>query len=373
MLVWLKRLKPNQSTLPAALFATLFCGVCLLVIWSPRTNDQAEQARFGKALAQTLADSNAGLLLHAQRIELAVIANMVNRYPEVSGVVFYSANNEIIALSGNTEQGNHFTASATLDDTITGYVSIVLDASAFTPSPRLGAWLLSVLILALTPFLSLGLLQLSARGNRSLPIVSVPETKPPEPQACFCITINLHNQMALSREQRTRAIDDAMTMAQEVCAIYQGIALPVAERGVVMLLDPNSVPGAQAICAAFLTLQLLNQFETDGQFRCFLHIIESPGSPIDLEQLTLHELTGDVDVDTLLTVAALAKAGHVLISEAVYSRLEDTEKVWSRVFYHPLLEDLYGADQAYAISELPDQQAHLINNQASLILGFSDN
>lgn len=328
-------------------------------------------SRYGEALSQTLAHSNAGLLMNQERIELAVIANQVVRYDEVSGVVFYSANNEIVALSGGTDAGPHFTAPATLDDTITGYASVVLEREAFAPPARPWSWLLTLLAMGSAPFLSLGILQLSARGNRSLPIVSVPEPAAATPQASFCLTINLHNQIALSKAQRAAAVADAMTMAGEVCAIHHGIAVQIPERGVLMLFDQQAVNAGHAVCASFLMQQLLDQFETDGTFRCYLSETECPGSPADINTLSLAELSDGTDVDELMTLAALARAQTVLLSEAVYQGLADAEKAWARVFTHPLLEDVSDAAYTYSVAELPAEQSQLVDNQAMLILGFN--
>ena len=89
-----------------------------------------------------------------------------------------------------------------MDDTIAGYVTVVLNKDAFTPPARPWDWLMSIAVLIGAPFLSLGILQLSARGNRSLPIVSVPEPAPPAMQSSFVLGINLYNQLGLSRAQR---------------------------------------------------------------------------------------------------------------------------------------------------------------------------
>ena len=97
--------RPNQSTLPAAILATAFCGISLLLIWTAPLSSDREITRYGEALSETLAHSSAGLLLHQERIELAVFANQISQYPEVAGVIFYSASNEIIVLSGNTDTG----------------------------------------------------------------------------------------------------------------------------------------------------------------------------------------------------------------------------------------------------------------------------
>lgn len=327
--------------------------------------------RYGNALSQTLANTSASTLLHGERIELAVIANQVIRYDEVAGVVFYSTNNEIIALSGNTDSSPHFTAPATLDDTITGYVSVVLAAQAFAPPSRLWAWLLSLLALGASPFVSLGILQFSARGNRSLPIVSVPEPAVSEPKPSFCLAINLHNQMALGRPQSAAAVADAMNMASEVCAIHQGIAVTVPERGVCLLFDADAVNAGHAVCAAFLMQHLLKEFETDGEFRVFLDKVVCTSSPADMSHMTLDALQEVADSDRLMTLAALARSNSALLSEAVYAELSDTEKTWTRVFAHPLLEDLPDSTHTYSVDELPEQQARLVASQAMVILGFS--
>ena len=368
---WWKRFKPNQATLPTALLATAISGVCLLLLWAPSDVSDNAMTRYGEALAQTLAHANAGRLLESDRIELTLIASQVNRFDEVAGVLFYSAANEIVALSGDTEHGRHFTASATLDDTITGYVSIVIATEAFKPAPRIGTWVLTLGILAATPFLTLGLLQLSARGNRSLPIVSVPDPKSAAPYPCFSLTINLYNQLALARTQRDAAIADALNMAQEVCAIHPGIAVAVPERGAVILFDRGLVTAGTAICAAFLTAQLLEEFETEGEFRFYLDVAESPGAPGELAQLSYDQLRKNADIDNLMTLAALAKVRSVLVAEPVYEALAEHEKHWAQTFEHPLLEDMTSQANTYSVTELPDQQSELVDNQARLILGFT--
>lgn len=327
--------------------------------------------RYGNALSRTLANSNAGLLLHKQRIELAVIANHVLRYDEVLGVVFYDTNREVIALSGSIDLAHHYPTMATLDDTSTGSVSVVLSETAFVRAPRIWAWVLSFAVLAVAPFISLGVLQFSARGNRSLPIVSLPRASVDNLQSSFCLTANLHNQLALAREQRTTAVADAMNMAQEVCAIYQGIAVTVPERGVVILFDQQMVNASQAACASFLLQQLLAEFETQGSFRCYLNQTNCPGSPADMDMLSFDTLQAETDIDELMTLAALAKQQTVLLSEAVYAALSDTEKTWATVFSHPLLADVNDANHTYTIQQLPTQQAQLVDSQAMLILGFT--
>jgi len=370
LLAWWKRFKPNKSTLPAALVATILCGFSLIAIWAPNPQIAVEMERYGHSIARTLAQGNAAYLLHKERIELAVVANQTARFPEVAGVQFYTASNDIIAMSGNDELGQHFTAPATMDDTITGYVSVVLDPQAFAPAPRPIAWLLTIGILLAAPFISLGIMQLSARGNRSLPIVSVPEPATISPQESYCIVVNLHNKLALGRRAQVQALDDALVMAQEVSAIYPGFALKLDDRGIAIFLDSDAVTPANAIYASALTQQLLKQFETEGEFRCFLCRARCPGPPADIDPPTQAELAEHVAFDDLLVVAALARSETTLMCNTTFSTLGE-EQHWGRHFEHPLLDDMPDVGALYAIDALPPQQEQLVANQAMLILGFN--
>ncbi len=368
---WWKRFKPNQSTLPAALIATAICGVALLVIWTPPRSPEADIDRYGEALSQTLGHANAGLMLNQDRIALAVIANEVANFDEVAGVVFYSAGNEIVALSGSTDPDSHFTAQATMDDTIAGYVTVVLNKAAFAPPARPWDWLLSIAVLIGAPFVSLGILQLSARGNRSLPIVSVPEPAPPAMQSSFVLGINLYNQLGLSRAQREQAVEDALTMAREVCAIHHGFALPIDDKGVLMLFDRGMVDAGQAVCASFLMLTLLEEFETEGAFRCHLSETECPGAPGELTDLPLEAIEETTDINRLMMLAALARPSTLLVEEIVCEHLEADERAWTEAYDHPLLVDLDAEGQTYWIAALPERQSQLIESQATVILGFN--
>jgi len=368
---WWRRFKPNQATLPTAIVATAICASCLLILWTPDDSSDPANAQLGQTLSHAMAHANAGRLLHQDRIELALIASQINRLDGVAGVVFYSTANEIVALSGNTERGSQYTAAATLDDTITGYVSIIIAPDAFAPAPKYTLWLLTLLVVVGSPFLTLALLQVSARGNRSLPIVSVPDTQPATPRPCFSLGVNLHNQLALNRAEREAAITDALFMAQEVCAIHPGIAVAIPDRGAVILFDQDIVSASKAVSAAFLLTHLLTEFETRGEFRCYLTVTDSPGAPSELENLSHEELSATTDVDKLMMLAALAKAKSILIADSVYEALGETDRPWAEAFDHPLFEDLADNRTMYAIAHLPDSEADHVGAQARLILGFT--
>jgi hypothetical protein len=342
----------------------------MLAIWSHPNDPAREMERYGTGMATALADTSAGHLLHADAINLAVIAQHLTGYAEISGVVFFDIKNNIVGLHGSTDSPARYSAAATLDDTMTGSVSIYLNRDAFQAPLYVSNWALSAIALAGAPFLTLGILGLSSRGRRSLPIVSVPEPTPPAPEQAYLLVANLHNQLALSRHAQSQALDDALAMAHEVCALYQGIPVVIPSRGVALVLNATNVGAQQAVYAAFLMQALLASYETEGKFRCYLTTTMCPGNPAEVEALTLDDLREHVDFDALLPIAALAKAGTALFSEDVYTALNDMG-ARADLFEHPIVEDLKPGQPLYTIAALPPAQAQLVSDQAELILGFS--
>ena len=160
-------------------------------------------------------------------------------------------------------------------------------------------------------------------------------------------------------------------MAQEVSAIHHGFALTARGKGVMLLFDRNAVNAGQAVCAAFLLMTLLDEFETDGAFRCFLSELACPGAPGELTELSLADIAEDAEVDQLMTLAALAKPQALLTDDAVFGDLSEDEKTWADAFDHPLLDDMEVPGATYSVEALPDQQAQLVVNQARVILGFN--
>ena len=369
-MTWWRRFRPNKATFPAALVATLLCSFGLFLLWFDSGSTEFEMDRYGNSVVSTLAQTTAGDLFDDERINLALTANHLTANPEVAGVTFYNAGNEIVATSGQQKPTYRYTATAILDDTTAGYVSIILDPEAFERQIPWLRGLLTLMIIMLTPVLAMLALQLSARGNRSLPIVSV-RKEGVEAQAVYVIALTLNNQYALSREAQIAAIQDALAMAQEVCALYPGIPLALNEKGIALVLAKEGLGGLKALYAAFLIQRLLSEYETDGEFRCFLSESHSVINPAEAAKMDLQQLSNFDDLENTLTLASLAKANTLLVDQLVFDGLDENEKTWARHFNHPILEDLAPATHIFDIPELPEQEAALIKDQATLILGFS--
>ena len=139
----------------------------------------------------------------------------------------------------------------------------------------------------------------------------------------------------------------------------------------ILLLIDEVIKLIVVIYAAFLLQRLLTDFETHGEFRCYLNTLQCPGSPAELALLSVDSLEQTADINSLLTLATLAKAPVVLIDELIYTQIEEATKTWATEFQHPLLEDLGAVRPIYAIHSLPAEQADTVSSQAKLILGFN--
>lgn len=367
MLEFLRRLQPNQRTLVPTALAALFAGCATLLIWLPAHDPAPEMDRFGQSVADSMAQATRGLLLNKDRIELAVLATELTAQPEIRGVAFYDPAQEVLAMSGSLDDTRPYNAHAALEDTITGYVAVALNRTAFagaSPLPRIAGTLLVVL---LSPLVALGLVQITTRGSRSLPIVSVPDA-PARVQQSYCLVINPYNLIALSREAGQQVIQDAVTMANEVCALYAGLSLVAAERGVLVVLDRETVTPTQALSGAFLLQQLLHSYETEGEFRCYLTVVDCPGSPAELGGLTLAQLDDSFDFEHAMTMAALAKPLSLLMDARIFALLDETLQACASELRHPMVEDAEAAP--YEIGDLPPRYAAIIAEQQGVILGF---
>ena len=183
--------------------------------------------------------------------------------------------------------------------------------------------------------------------------------------------INLINQLALSKSEREQAVADAVNMGREVCAVYPGFAMPLNSQGACLVLNQTSVSGLQALYATFLLQELLLEYETLGQFRCYLRTAVCPGDPSEMHALDPGQIDGLANIDADLTLAALARKNTALVSNEVYANLNDIEKNWAQHFDHPILPDVAQGQTLYSVTALPERDARLVTEQAEVILGFS--
>ena len=364
------KFRASRVTLPAAAIATVLCAACLFAIWFERPDGQAEMDRYGNALATTLADITAGALFEERRITLTVIANRLTTLNEIAGVAFFDQSNELMAMSGVQRSDTSFDAQATIDNTRSGSVRVTLNRQAFAPPISWALWLLSLLTVLFTPPLTVMAIQFSTQGNRSLPIVSVPN-EPDQDQPAYLLTVKLHNQRSLNRQEQTQAIEDALTMGREGCALYPGLAVSLQERGLALLISKAEASGRNAVYASLLLQRLLREYETQGEFRCLLSTTISPSDPAEATSIKTEALEGMTNVEQNLTLASLAKANTALMGADIFEDLSEAQRQWAQPFRHPILEDLAPEGVFYCVEALPEQEHALITEQAQVVLGFN--
>jgi len=123
--------------------------------------------------------------------------------------------------------------------------------------------------------------------------------------------------------------------------------------------------------ATFLLQDLLLEYETLGQFRCYLRTAICPGDPDEMNAIDAAQMDGLSNVEADLTLAALARRNTALISNEVHANLTDIEKSWAKPFDHPILPDVAPGQILHSVAELPERDAQLVTEQGQVILGFS--
>lgn len=364
------KFRASRVTFPAASIATLICALGLFAIWFERPDGQQEMDRYGNALVISLADTTAAAIFEERRIALTVIANRLTTLNEISEIAFFDPEGELMAMSGMQQSDASFNADATIDNTVVGSVRVSLNRAEFAPPISWVLWLLSLLTLLLTPPITVMAIQFSARGNRSLPIVSVP-SESAQDQPAYLLCVRLHNQRSLGAEDQRQAVEDALNMAQEVCALYPGLAVAVQERGLMLLISKKEVSGLKAVYASLLLQRLLREYETLGEFRCHLSSVVSPNDPAEAASMNLKTIENITDIEQNLTLASLAKADTALMSQDVFEALSKEQQQLADKFNHPILEDLAPLDVFYCVEGLPELEHELITGQAQVVLGFN--
>ena len=364
------KFRASGVTLPAAAIATAICAASLLVIWFERPDGQEEMDRYGSALANTLANTTADALLNTEQITLTVIANRLTALEEIGGIAFFDPSDAMMAMSGIQPSNVSYVAQATIDETLSGIVYVTLNQEAFAPPLPWMLGLLSLITVLLTPAVTVMVIQFSARGNRSLPIVSVPAEQAQE-QPAYLLTVKLHNQRSLRSAAQKQAIDDALAMAREVSALYPGFAFAIQERGLALLISKAETNGLRAIYASLLLQRLLREYETQGEFRCHLCNIISPKDPAETTAMTVDAIEVVTNLEQNLTLASLAKSETALMTAEVFADLTQEQCGWAQEFTHPILEDLAPQQMFYSIERLPEREKTLITGQAQVVLGFN--
>ena len=179
-----------------------------------------------------MAYSSKDFVIEKNAINLTLLGKEVTKAKEVDRVVFYDTDNKILGLVGHSAAGPHYTEQIIVDGTLVGYVTVSLNQKAFEKLPIVELILYSSLVI-FAVILSFYLILKGTKNVRtSIPIVSVPKKKD---VPAFCLFINVHNHLSLANAAKEIAIEEALAMASEVCAMYPGAYSKLPEAGILVL------------------------------------------------------------------------------------------------------------------------------------------
>ncbi len=365
---WSDLVKPDRTVLLAAFAATLLCLVTLHLILRFTDSDQARVDRFGTATAQALAGLAVEPLLSQNRMHLAVLGNRLADLPEVAGVASYSADDRVLASTGGLE-GPQYTAPVVIDQSIVGYVRVVLQPRAFR-QPHRGRTLAVLAAVLLVPFAVAVCWSVAGAARRGELAALLPrrprwleppapqrrvqpedepalpeadyEPEPAPPVRHFLLAVNLYNQFSLTASQRDFELSLCLELADAVAALYGARVAALPGVGALMDFDPEAGPADdpdrpfQVLCGAFLLARLLRDQAPYGVYRLGLNLAWSPEGEMPALE--------DEAVSDAALLSALAPETTLAVSSPCARALSEAEGFTTRPLANPLLDELATSD-----------------------------
>mgnify|MGYP003299510396 FL=1 len=359
----------NQSIIdklkPIAL-ASLITTLGITLLWLSNQKDLSGQRNYAIGLNNLLAYSSKDFVIEKNAINLALLGKEVTKAKEVDRVVFYDTDNKILGLVGHSAAGPHYTEQIIVDGTLVGYVTVSLNQKAFEKLPIVELILYSSLVIFAVTLLFYLIFKSTKNVRTSIPIVSVPKKKD---VPAFCLFINVHNHLSLANAAKEIAIDDALAMASEVCAMYPGAYSKLPEAGILVLLDEETITPYESVKAGWLLQKLLKEIETTNLYRFFLSTCVCSEKPSESSDKLLVESVSKNERALGLRIASLTKADSISLSKSLFGKLNDAQQESCQLLEHPVLNDLAKSQDIYALSPTSPEE-ETIQEQVNMILGF---
>lgn len=359
----LKLVKPTPHPFAVAFLATLLTAVGLIALWQLTDDSQNRTDAYGASLAAGLAQLTIDPLLQQDRIALGVLANRTLELPEVSGIAVYTIDNQVLAASGQTDNGLHYTEPVTFDDSIMGYVRISLSQPGGQSS--IAALLLGVLTILLAPVIAMGAFSVRYVRQPAAEIAishagaEIAVHLADEMEQHHLLAVNLYNQISMTREVRKAELDRAHACAEQVAGLYFGEVRPLPGTGLLVHFHPSDDAdrALQVLCASFVLAELLAQYETEdlGAYRLGVHSVGLPAGG---------KLRSDVaEIADVALLSALAKHMTVAVSGSFPLETLRHGQVHGHPLQHPLLDELATVPSAHLVTGLPPAQQALVTQQ----------
>ncbi|MCZ6710740.1 MAG: hypothetical protein O7B25_10280 [Gammaproteobacteria bacterium] len=350
----LKLVKPTPHPFTVACLATLLTALGLFVVWKSTDETQNRADAYGASLAAGLAQLTIDPLMERDRITLSVLANRTLASPQVSGVAVYTIDNHLLAASGQTENGPHYTEPIRFDDSIMGYVRVSLKRSQGPPSMLL--ILLGIVTILLAPLVTVGALSVryagkhAARPDTAL-VSEITVRLPDELEHHHLVAVNLYNQISMTRDARKAELDHANVIAKQVAGLYYGEVRSLPGTGLLVHFHPSTDAdrALQVLCATFVLVELL------GAYRLGVHSVGLPaGAGLGNDR---------AEIADVARLSALAKHRTVAVSGSFPLDTLRDDQLHRQPLQHPLLEELHTVPKAYLVAALSPAQQALVTQQ----------
>ena len=356
--------------------ATYLFAVCLVLsIWHYTSLGQGQSrlVAFGNTSAHRLSELAVKPLLRNDNLALSALTNDMAMFDEIAGISIYSVDGQLLAVAGNFAPYTTlptYSQEITVQDTIAGYVQILIDPDAFQTS--LSDKVLQSLWLCATGLLTVigVVIGLAFRANLLASGPSIKEGSSSHASA-FILVVNVFNQISLPAEARTRAMSIATARSNRVANLYAARATLLTGTGVALAFDQTDAQDRsfEVVCAALLLSRALDAMNHDHyaeerpkiRFRFGLHV-----GPVCT---TLDELLSTDNARDAVLLSALASDGHLAVSEDVMASITRTERIIGRIKDNPAAISLISTSRRYHLVEgvAPAYQT-LIERQAELII-----
>jgi hypothetical protein len=365
---WILRVKQVRRDLLLALVVSALVSGALLRLHGHDSAMEADNQALGESLAAGLAGLAVEPLTNRDRIALGVLANRLVALDQISGITIYTVDDEMMAISGDSQRGYPVTQAITQDNSVVGYVRIMLISNP--TSDDAGYTGLGLAITLLLPLLVVSLWQMPWQRLR-LPAApvdapnTVPEAPPPPPVAHGLLALNLFNQLTLKPEIREQELAHAQAVAESVADLYAANVSLLPGTGLLLSFDGSADPERpfQVLCAAFLLARLLADAESHGQYRLGLHTVTLPANnqaPTDL-----------AEIQDAALLSAVARPKTLAVSDALFASIEQPDRVMAEPMRNPLLNQLESTEpKAWLVAGLDDLYQQQLDGQVRE-LGYS--
>jgi len=336
-------------------------------IWSSTSPERARTEAFGRTLADTLAMQGLEYVRGPDSVHLFLLTNRVAELDGVQGAGFYSMDGQSLVESGDmvtaADARREFSMPLAIGPERVAIARVRLAEEAFSPPMSSRQWIATLSLLLLTPFLAMLLAELNVirLHRKTLPIIEVEEGPEPEQQARCLVVGNFHNQFSFPGDVRRTIQERILPKAQEVAVMYHGTARTFSAGGLLLEFEAIDDASFQAVCAARLLADVLDQSDPDVEYRFSLHrVMVSPKREVRAELLA----------DAAL-FATLAPEDTLIASHDFMTALERPERFDIEAVDHPMLDDINTiSGPAYCIRALNDTQAALLERQVDAMLGL---